>query len=50
MIAAPEFMERCDRELGVRPFRLVRRASPFDVEILPTILSLHAEAADPLDP
>ena len=45
-----EFGERCVRELGYRPYRLLERLSPFDLAVLPTIESLHADAADPLDP
>ncbi len=49
-IEAPVFAERCDRELGYRPYELKRRLSRYDQEWLPRVESLHADALDPLDP
>lgn len=44
------FAERCDRELGYRPYELGKRLSRYDLEWLPRAVSLHADALDPLDP
>lgn len=44
------FAERCDRELGYRPYELKRRVSRYDLEWLPRAESLHADPLDPLDP
>lgn len=49
-IEDPEFVQRCERELGYQPSQLVGRISQFDLEILPRIESLQADAMDPLDP
>ncbi len=49
-IEADGFRERCDRELGYQPHRLLGRTSPFDLEFLPMLDSLHADPTDPLDP
>lgn len=49
-IASPAFAERCSRELGYQPHELLRRISPSDLEFLPMIESLHADAIEPLDP
>jgi len=49
-IESVAFAERCDRELGYRPYELKRRLSRYDQEWLPRVESLHADALDPLDP
>lgn len=49
-IEAPAFMERCIRDFGYEPVRLGKRTSPFDLEFVPLIDSLHADASDLLDP
>ena len=49
-IAAVAFDERNDRELGYRPYVSKRRLSPFELEWLPNVMSLHADPLDPLDP
>lgn len=49
-ISGAQFRERCARELGYQPGGLGRRLSRFDLEFMPSIQSLHADARDPLDP
>ncbi|WP_321473712.1 YdcF family protein [uncultured Paludibaculum sp.] len=49
-IEAPMFMERCIRDFGYEPVRLFSRISPFDLEFVPLIDSLQADASDLLDP
>jgi DUF218 domain len=49
-IENPQFEKRCLDELGYLPYRLARRTSPFDLEFIPRIESLHADPMDPLDP
>ena len=49
-VEAPAFMERCVRDFGYAPVRLGVRLSPFDLEFLPAIDCLHADASDLLDP
>ena len=49
-IESPAFAERCLRELGYKPYVLRTRISPFDLEFVPVIDSLQADAMDPLDP
>jgi hypothetical protein len=49
-IENPLFEKRCLDELGYLPYRLERRTSPFDLEFIPRIESLHADPRDPLDP
>lgn len=44
------FNDRCMRELGYLPHRLLGRLNPFDLEWLPTLDSLHVDPTDPLDP
>lgn len=44
------FNERCRLELGYECFLASKRASPFDVEMLPNINSLTINLRDPLDP
>ena len=44
------FEKRCVDELGYLPYRLLGRASPFDLEFLPLIESLQIDPQDPLDP
>lgn len=49
-IESAVFTTRCDRELGYQPHKILKRISPFDLECLLQIDSLHADAIDPLDP
>ena len=49
-VEAPAFAERCTRDFGYMPVRLGTRLSPFDLEFLPVIDCLHADATDLLDP
>ncbi len=49
-IEAPAFAERCVRDFGYVPVRMGARVSPFDLEFIPSIDSLHADALDLLDP
>jgi len=49
-IASTAFDDRNDRELGYRPYVSKRRLSPFELEWLPNVTSLHADPLDPLDP
>ncbi len=42
--------DRCNRELGYVPYRMVRLLSEEDACFLPDALSLHADARDLLDP
>jgi hypothetical protein len=49
-IENPNFAKRCLDELGYLPYKILRRASLFDLEVLPTLESLHADPQDPLDP
>jgi hypothetical protein len=44
------FEKRCLDELGYLPYKLLGRTSPFDLEFVPQIFSLHADPLDPLDP
>ena len=44
------FAKRCIAEMGYVPYKLLRRTSPFDLEFVPLIESLHADPMDPLDP
>ncbi len=49
-ITGTVFRDRCLKELGYQPGALGRRLSKFDVEFVPGVESLHADATDPLDP
>jgi len=49
-IESKAFDERCDRELGYRPYELRKRLSRYDLEWLPRVESLHVDGMDPLDP
>jgi hypothetical protein len=49
-IEGAPFAKRCKDELGYVPYKIGKRLSPFDVEWLPQIDSLQADARDPLDP
>jgi hypothetical protein len=49
-IESQGFVDRCNRELGYQPHRLLQRLSPSDLEFLPRIESMTADASDPLDP
>jgi hypothetical protein len=49
-IESARFETRCMRELGYMPGKIGARISRFDLEFLPGLVSLHADALDPLDP
>ncbi len=49
-IQSDPFAERCNKELGYQPHRLLGRVSAYDLEFTPVIDSLQADAADLLDP
>lgn len=49
-IESPRFATRCLQELGFAPGRFGPRISRFDLEFLPAVVSLYADAMDPLDP
>lgn len=49
-IGGPAFAERCQKELGYQPAVVGSRLSPFDLEIMARVDSLHVDATDPLDP
>ena len=49
-ITGTVFRDRCLKELGYQPGVIGRRHSKFDVEFIPGLDSLHADARDPLDP
>ncbi len=49
-IEAEFFTNRCMRELGYLPYTLHKRLERHTQEFTPNILSLHADANDPLDP
>jgi hypothetical protein len=49
-IQSPAFEKRCMTELGYLPYKILARTSPFDLEFLPKIESLHSDPLDPLDP
>jgi hypothetical protein len=49
-IESPRFATRCMQELGYVPGKFGPRLSGFDLEFLPAVVSLHADAIDPLDP
>jgi hypothetical protein len=49
-IESAAFAARCLRELGYQPGGTFARKSAFDLEFIPAIDSLQADAMDPLDP
>jgi len=49
-IAAPGFAERCLRELGYVPYRILERESETSLVFLPTLESLQQDPIDPIDP
>jgi hypothetical protein len=49
-IEAPAFNERCRKEMGHVPHRIVGRISSMDLEFLPQLDALHADFSDLLDP
>lgn len=49
-IEGPLFAKRCQDELGYQPGNVLARISMFDLEFLPRLDSLQADATDPLDP
>jgi uncharacterized SAM-binding protein YcdF (DUF218 family) len=49
-IASEEFADRCLKELGYLPYRIVRRESDTAVAFVPLVESLEQDPMDPLDP
>lgn len=49
-IEAPDFVKRCQDEMGHVPYKDLRRVSPFDLELIPVADALQADPSDPLDP
>ena len=49
-IESAAFADRCPKELGYLPGTVRRRLSKFDLEWTPALMSLQADAMDPLDP
>jgi len=49
-IESQQGAERCIREMGYMPIRIVKRISRFDLEVFPLIDSLYADNVEPLDP
>jgi hypothetical protein len=49
-IASPMFAERCLRELGYVPYRILKQESETSIAFLPLIESLQQDPIDPLDP
>lgn len=49
-IASQAFADRCLRELGYMPYRIVRQNSATELVFLPMIESLQQDPMDPLDP
>ena len=49
-IAAPGFSDRCLRELGYVPYRIVKQESETSLVFLPALESLQQDPIDPLDP
>ena len=49
-ISSSEFRDRCLREMGHLPGTFGKRLTPFDLEFVPSVRALHADASDPLDP
>ncbi len=49
-ISSPNFLTRCQNEMGHIPLKLHERLSSFDLEFTPIIDVLHLDSSDPLDP
>jgi hypothetical protein len=50
-VASPAFAERCQREMGVKPYELGKRISEQFVEFYPQVIALQINPVDdPLDP
>jgi hypothetical protein len=49
-IAGPAMADRCLRELGYVPYRILKKNSDTELAFLPTIESLEQDPMDPLDP
>lgn len=49
-IVVPDFAERCLRELGYMPYRIVKQESETSLVFLPLLESLEQDPIDPLDP
>jgi DUF218 domain len=49
-IANPAMADRCLRELGYVPYRILKKNSDTELAFLPTIESLEQDPMDPLDP
>lgn len=49
-IQSDSFKQRCLDELGYLPFTFLSAKSPVDTEFTPSIISMHNDAMDPMDP
>jgi uncharacterized SAM-binding protein YcdF (DUF218 family) len=49
-ITSAAFADRCLREMGYVPFRILSQRSPTEAEFLPKVESLEEDPMDPLDP
>ncbi len=49
-ILGPTFVERCKSDLGYVPVDGMKRLSPTELEVRPSMRSLFRDASDPLDP
>lgn len=49
-VVNPRFIERCQQEMGVVPFRLVKRVSPREAEFYPQASATIINPDEPLDP
>jgi hypothetical protein len=49
-MAAPDFDNRCKKELGYVPYRSLRAITPEDSEMISSIEALQANPLEPLDP
>jgi hypothetical protein len=49
-IASQSFADRCLKEMGYLPYKVVERPSDTSVVFLPMIESLQQDPMDPLDP
>jgi hypothetical protein len=49
-IASQPFSDRCLKELGYLPYRILKRPSDTGLILVPTLESLQQDPLDPLDP
>jgi hypothetical protein len=49
-VASNNFYNTCNKHFGFMPVELKDRISINDIEFIPRVISLHADAIDPLDP